>query len=215
MSAFRNRKFTLALGVGAAALSACADARPAGNVLPPASFVSSDDVQAEKYIIGPLDQLNIFVWRNNELGGKVQVRPDGMITTPLITDMVAAGKTPAQLADDIKVALTKYIDNPQVSVMVDGFQGTFAQQVRIVGATEKPASLPYRANMTLLDAMIQVGGLSQYAAGNRARLIRHDRETDTQKEYDLKIANLLKKGDTRANVRLEPGDVIIIPESMF
>jgi polysaccharide export outer membrane protein len=215
MRAFRNRKVTLALGVGAAALSACADARPAGNVLPPASFVSSDDVQAEKYIIGPLDQLNIFVWRNNELGGKVQVRPDGMITTPLITDMVAAGKTPAQLADDIKVALTKYIDNPQVSVMVDGFQGTFAQQVRIVGATEKPASLPYRANMTLLDAMIQVGGLSQYAAGNRARLIRHDRETDTQKEYDLKIANLLKKGDTRANVRLEPGDVIIIPESMF
>jgi len=215
MRAFRNRKFALALGVSAAALSACAGARPAGHVLPPASFVSSDDVQAEKYIIGPLDQLNIFVWRNNELGGKVQVRPDGMITTPLITDMVAAGKTPAQLADDIKAALTKYIDNPQVSVMVDGFQGTFAQQVRIVGATEKPASLPYRANMTLLDAMIQVGGLSQYAAGNRARLIRHDRETGAQTEYDLKIASLLKKGDTRANVRLEPGDVIIIPESMF
>lgn len=215
MRAFRNRKFTLALGVSAAALSSCAGARPAGHVLPPASFVSSDDVQAEKYIIGPLDQLNIFVWRNNELGGKVQVRPDGMITTPLITDMVAAGKTPAQLADDIKAALTKYIDNPQVSVMVDGFQGTFAQQVRIVGATEKPASLPYRANMTLLDAMIQVGGLSQYAAGNRARLIRHDRETGAQTEYDLKIASLLKKGDTRANVRLEPGDVIIIPESMF
>jgi polysaccharide export outer membrane protein len=215
MRAFRNRKVTLALGVGAAALSACADARPAGNVLPPASFVSSDDVQAEKYIIGPLDQLNIFVWRNNELGGKVQVRPDGMITTPLITDMVAAGKTPAQLADDIKVALTKYIDNPQVSVMVDGFQGTFAQQVRIVGATEKPASLPYRANMTLLDAMIEVGGLSQYAAGDRARLIRHDPDSGEQREYDLKIARLLKKGDTRANVRLEPGDVIIIPESMF
>jgi polysaccharide biosynthesis/export protein len=215
MRAFRHRKFTLALGVSAAALSACAGARPARHVLPPASFVSSDDVQAEKYIIGPLDQLNIFVWRNNELGGKVQVRPDGMITTPLITDMVAAGKTPAQLADDIKAALTKYIDNPQVSVMVDGFQGTFAQQVRIVGATEKPASLPYRANMTLLDAMIQVGGLSQYAAGNRARLIRHDRETGAQTEYDLKIASLLKKGDTRANVRLEPGDVIIIPESMF
>ncbi|MBV8687902.1 MAG: polysaccharide export protein [Alphaproteobacteria bacterium] len=215
MRAFSQTKFSLALGVSAAALSACAGARPAGHVLPPASFVSSDDVAAEKYIIGPLDQLNIFVWRNNELGGKVQVRPDGMITTPLITDMPAAGKTPAQLADDIKVALTKYIDNPQVSVMVDGFQGTFAQQVRIVGATEKPASLPYRANMTLLDAMIEVGGLSQYAAGNRARLVRHDRETGTQKEYDLKIASLLKKGDTRANVRLEPGDVIIIPESMF
>lgn len=215
MRAFRQSKVALALGVSAASLSACASARPAGRALPPASFVSNEEAAQEKYVIGPLDQLNIFVWRNNELGGKVQVRPDGMITTPLITDMVAAGKTPAQLAEDLKGALSKYIDNPQVSVMVDGFQGTFAQQVRIVGATEKPASLPYRANMTLLDAMIAVGGLSQYAAGNRARLIRADKGTGTQKEYDLKIASLLKKGDTSANVRLEPGDVIIIPESMF
>ena len=216
MRAFRQTRLVLALGTCAAALSGCAGGgAPAGRALPPASFVSSDDVVTEKYIIGPLDQLNIFVWRNTELGSKVQVRPDGMITTPLITDMVAAGKTPAQLADDLKVALSKYIDNPQVSVMVDGFQGTFGQQVRIVGATEKPASLPYRANMTLLDAMIQVGGLSQYAAGNRARLIRHDKSTGAQREYDLKIASLLKKGDTKANVRLEPGDVIIIPESMF
>ncbi len=215
MRAFRQTQWVLALGSCAAALSGCAGGSPAGRALPPASFVSSDEVATEKYIIGPLDQLNIFVWRNTELGGKVQVRPDGMITTPLITDMVAAGKTPAQLAEDLKLSLSKYIDNPQVSVMVDGFQGTFGQQIRIVGATEKPASLPYRANMTLLDAMIQVGGLSQYAAGNRARLIRHDKSTGTQKEYDLKIASLLKKGDTMANVRLEPGDVIIIPESMF
>ena len=166
-------------------------------------------------MIGALDQLNVFVWRNAELGGKVQVRPDGMITTPLIPDLQAAGKTPGQLADDIRLALTKYVDDPRVSVMVDSFQGTFSQQIRVVGATEKPASLPYRANMTLLDAMIAVGGLSEYAAGNRARLIRHDRATGKQKEYDLKIARLLKKGDTSANVRLEPGDVIIIPESMF
>jgi polysaccharide export outer membrane protein len=215
MRAFHKTRFALALGVGATAISGCATAKGSGNVLPPASFVSSDDTVSEKYIIGPLDQLNIFVWRNQELGGKVQVRPDGMITTPLISDLPAAGKTPAQLADDLRSALTKYIDDPRVSVMVDSFQGTFAQQVRIVGATEKPASLPYRANMTLLDAMIEVGGLSQYAAGDRARLIRHDRESGNQKEYDLKIARLLKKGDTRANVRLEPGDVIIIPESMF
>jgi polysaccharide export outer membrane protein len=99
--------------------------------------------------------------------------------------------------------------------MVDSFQGTFGQQIRIVGATEKPASLPYRANMTLLDAMIEVGGLSQYAAGDKARLVRHDKASGSQVEYDLKIARLLKKGDTKANVRLEPGDVIIIPESMF
>jgi polysaccharide biosynthesis/export protein len=99
--------------------------------------------------------------------------------------------------------------------MVDKFQGTFSQQIRIVGATEKPASIPYRANMTLLDAMIAVGGLSEFAAGDRARLVRQDRRTGRQVEYDLKIARLIKKGDTSANVKLEPGDVIIIPESMF
>jgi polysaccharide export outer membrane protein len=202
----------LALCFGAAA---AADAKGRAT-LPPASFVGSDDTApAEKYVIGALDQLNVFVWRNADLGGKVQVRPDGMITTPLIPDLQAAGKTPAQLAEDIRLALTKYVDDPRVTVMVETFQGSFSQQIRVVGATEKPASLPYRANMTLLDAMIAVGGLSEYAAGNRARLIRHDRATGTQKEYDLKIARLLKKGDTSANVRLEPGDVIIIPESMF
>ena len=208
---------TLALALGAAILAAGpAAAVRSGNRLPPASFVGADDAApTEKYVIGALDQLNIFVWRNADLGGKVQVRPDGMITTPLIPDLQAAGKTPAQLADDIRLALTKYVDDPRVTVMVESFQGSFSQQVRIVGATEKPASIPYRANMTLLDAMIAVGGLSEYAAGNKARLIRHDRSTGTQKEYDLKIARLLKKGDTSANVKLEPGDVIIIPESMF
>jgi polysaccharide export outer membrane protein len=111
----------------------------------------------------------------------VQVRPDGRITTPLITDMTAVGKTPSMLAEDIKGALAQYIQDPLVSVIVNNFSGTFSQQVRIVGATEKPASLPYRANMTLLDAMIAVGGLSEYAAGNRARLVRFDKETGKQK----------------------------------
>jgi polysaccharide biosynthesis/export protein len=210
-------KLALALSVGAA-LSGCAiGGRSTGNVLPPATFVGADESAApsEKYVIGALDQLNIFVWRNADLGGKVQVRPDGMITTPLIPDLQAAGKTPSDLADDIRAALTKYVDDPRVTVMVETFQGSFSQQIRVVGATEKPASLPYRANMTLLDAMIAVGGLSEFAAGDHARLIRHDQATGSQKEYDLKIARLLKKGDTRANVRLEPGDVIIIPESMF
>ena len=216
MRAFSRSRLALALGVSSAALAGCASGSAStGNRLPPATFVGSDDVASEKYIIGALDSLTIFVWRNPELGAKVQVRPDGMITTPLITDMTAVGKTPAQLADDIRVSLTKFVEDPRVSVMVDTFQGTFGQQVRIVGATEKPASLPYRANMTLLDAMIEVGGLSEYAAGDRARLVRHDKASGTQKEYDLKIARLLKKGDTSANVRLEPGDVIIIPESMF
>ncbi|MDB5671314.1 MAG: polysaccharide export protein [Alphaproteobacteria bacterium] len=214
MRALYRHRLALAIGAAALATAGAASAKSRDS-LPSASFVSTDSGPTEKYVIGALDQLNIFVWRNPELSAKVQVRPDGMITTPLISDMVAVGKTPARLADDIKHVLDKYIDNPQVSVMVDTFQGTFGQQIRIVGATDKPASLPYRANMTLLDAMIQVGGLSQYAAGDRARLVRQDRETGTQKEYDLKIARLLKKGDTKANVRLEPGDVIIIPESMF
>lgn len=183
--------------------------------LPSASFVATQEQPGEEYVIGPLDQLNIFVWRNPELSSKVQVRPDGRITTPLISDMPAVGKTPAMLADDMKIALSEYIKDPIVSVIVENFSGTFSQQVRIVGATAKPAAIPYRANMTLLDAMIAVGGLSEYAAGNKARLVRYDRKTGHQVEYNIKLSSLLKNGDSSANVRLEPGDVIIIPESMF
>ena len=183
--------------------------------LPAAPYVASQEGPGEEYIIGPLDQLSIFVWRNPELSAKVQVRPDGRITTPLVSDMPAVGKTPAMLADDMKIALGEYIKEPLVSVIVENFSGTFSQQIRIVGATEKPASIPYRANMTLLDAMIAVGGLNEFAAGNNARLVRYDRRTGRQSEYGLKIGRLLKSGDSSANVRLEPGDVIIIPESMF
>ncbi|AMK17670.1 MULTISPECIES: XrtA/PEP-CTERM system exopolysaccharide export protein [Sphingobium] len=200
--------------VPAVLLSGCASGG-GGRQLPPASFVSQQEGPGEEYVIGPLDDLTIFVWRNPELGAKVQVRPDGRITTPLISDMPAVGKTPKQLADDMKVALTKYIENPLVSVIVNQFSGTFSQQVRIVGATEKPASIPYRANMTLLDAMISVGGLSEYAAGNRARLVRFNKDEGKQQEFNVRIGDLLKRGDSKANVMLAPGDVIIIPESMF
>ncbi len=186
-----------------------------GPQLPPASFVAMQEGPGEDYIIGPLDELTIFVWRNPELGAKVQVRPDGRITTPLITDMPAVGKTPKMLADDITLQLSQYIQDPLVSVIVNKFSGTYSQQVRVVGATEKPASLPYRANMTLLDAMIAVGGLSEFAAGNRAKLIRFDKASGRQKEYSIRLGDLLKKGDSRANVMLMPGDVIIIPESSF
>ncbi|GGA40253.1 sugar ABC transporter substrate-binding protein [Sphingomonas psychrolutea] len=206
-------RMMLVAGVGAMALTSCVGAsRPE---LPAATFVASQEQPGEEYIIGPLDQLNIFVWRNPELSTKVQVRPDGRITTPLISDMPAVGKTPRMLADDMKIALGEYIKDPLVSVIVENFSGTFSQQVRIIGATAKPASIPYRANMTLLDAMIAVGGLSEYAAGNRAKLVRYDRSTGKQVEYTIKLSTLLKDGDSRANVRLEPGDVIIIPESMF
>jgi polysaccharide biosynthesis/export protein len=207
-------RLLIGTSMAAIALSGCAGTS-SGPQLPAASFVATQEGPGEEYIIGPLDQLTIFVWRNPELGAKVQVRPDGRISTPLISDLPAVGKTPTMLAQDIKVQLAEYIRDPLVSVIVDDFSGTYSQQIRVVGATEKPASLPYRANMTLLDAMIAVGGLSEYAAGNSARLVRHDRGSGKQTEFALKIGDLLKRGDTRANVKLEPGDVIIIPESMF
>lgn len=196
-------------------LSGCATGSGGGTQLPSASFVTGQEGPGEEYVIGPLDELTIFVWRNPELGGKVQVRPDGRISTPLISDMPAVGKTPTMLAQDIRLQLSRYINDPIVSVIVNEFSGTFSQQVRVIGATERPASLPFRANMTLLDAMIAVGGLGEYASGNRARLIRYNRGTGQQQEYGLRINDLIRRGDTSANVRLQPGDVIIIPESAF
>ncbi len=208
---FARRSALAAMAV--LALAGCASA--GGPQLAPASFVSMQEGPGEEYVIGPLDELTIHVWRNDELGADVQVRPDGRITTPLVSDMPAVGKTPTMLAEDIRLQLSQYIAEPLVTVIVKSFAGTFSQQVRIVGATEKPASLPYRANMTLLDAMIAVGGLSEYASGNRAKLIRFDKSTGNQREYALRLGDLLKRGESRANVMLMPGDVIIIPESMF
>lgn len=199
--------------LGALALGACATGD--APQLAPARFVSMEEGPSEEYIIGPLDELTIHVWQNDELGAQVQVRPDGRITTPLVSDMPAVGKTPTMLAQDIRLQLSQYIEEPLVTVIVNRFAGTFSQQVRVVGATEQPASLPYRANMTVLDAMIAVGGLSEFAAGNRARLIRFDRGTGEQKEYALRLHDLLRRGQSKANVMLMPGDVIIIPESMF
>lgn len=207
-----SRSFA-ALAVSALALAGCTSA--SGPQLAPASFVSMEEGPGEEYIIGPLDELTIHVWRNEELGAKVQVRPDGRITTPLIADMPAVGKTPTMLAEDIRQQLSQYIAEPLVTVIINEFAGTFSQQVRVVGATEKPASLPYRANMTLLDAMIAVGGMSEFAAGNRAKLIRFDKTEGAQREYALRLGDLLKRGESKANVMLMPGDVIIIPESMF
>jgi polysaccharide export outer membrane protein len=214
MSYRRASHLLASCALASLALSGCAGGAN-GPQLPSATFVATQEGPSEDYVIGPLDQLSIFVWRNPELSAKVQVRPDGRITTPLITDMPAVGKTPSMLQEDIKLQLSQYIQEPLVSVIVDKFSGTFSQQVRVVGATEKPASLPYRANMTLLDAMIAVGGLSEYASGNRAKLIRFDKASGSQKEFGIRLGDLLKKGDSKANVMLAPGDVIIIPESSF
>lgn len=211
----RVAKFMITGSLLALTLSGCGMAASDRPTLPPAPYVAAREAPGEDYVIGPLDTLKIFVWRNPELSADVQVRPDGRITTPLIADMPAVGKTPAMLAADLKLALGEFIQSPQVSVIVSNFSGTFSQQIRVVGASEKPAAIPYRANMTALDAMIAVGGLNQYAAGNKARLVRYDRKTGRQTEYALRLGDLLRNGKSSANVRLEPGDVIIIPESMF
>ena len=187
-----------------------------GPELPPASYAPAPEAPSEEYIIGPLDEITIHVWRNPELSAeKIQVRPDGRITMPLVRDMTAVGKTPTQLQNDIRDELEQYIEQPIVSVIVNEFVSTFEQQIRIVGSTEQPASLPYRANMTVLDAMIAVGGLGEFASGNRAKLLRYEGAENSQKEYRLRLADLLKRGDSSANVMLKPGDVIIIPESRF
>jgi polysaccharide biosynthesis/export protein len=215
MNTSNKSKILLTMGVSLIALNGCSSIG-GGPDLPQAPAIPYQQQASDEYLIGPLDTITIFVWRNQELGAKVQVRPDGRITTPLITDMPAAGKTATMLQQDIKLALTQYINDPIVSVIVNEFAANNSQQIRIAGAgVEKPASVPYRANMTLLDAITAVGGISQYASGNKARLQRMDRATGRMREYGLKISDLLRKGDTRANVMLQPGDVIIIPESAF
>lgn len=168
-------------------------------------------VENSEYRIGPGDQLNVFVFNHTELSGPVPVRPDGKISTPLVEDMQAAGKTPSQLARDMEERLSEYVRSPKVNVIVTGFVG--GDQVRVVGQAAKPQALPYRANMTLLDVMIQVGGLGQFAAGNRARIVR--RTGDKQVEIPVKLKDLLNDGDMTANVVMQPGDVLIIPETRF
>ena len=198
-----------------AAISSPAQAAAKAPRLPSANFVGLQEGPGEDYVIGPMDELTVFVWRNPELGAKVQVRPDGRITTPLIADLPATGKTPSMLAQDIQLQLSQYIQDPLVSVIVNRFAGTFSEQIRVVGATGRPASIPYRANMTILDAMIAVGGMNEFASGNRSKLVRFDKATGKQKEFSLRLADLFKRGDAKANVMLMPGDVIIIPESIF
>lgn len=189
----------------AIALVACTP-NPVGSI-PPASLTLSE------YEIGPGDTLNVFVWRNPELSIAVPVRPDGRISIPLVEDVVAIGKTPTVLAREIEQRLAKYVTSPLVTVMPQSFIGPFDQQVRVVGEAVVPRALPYRAKMTVLDAMIQVGGLTKYAAGDRAELIRTVH--GTHEEFPLRLSALINDGDISGNVPLVPGDIIIIPQSYF
>lgn len=165
------------------------------------------------YIISPGDQLRVFVWKNPDLTVDVPVRPDGKISTPLVPDMQAQGKTPSGLATDLTTALGNYIQNPVVTVLVTTVGVANASSVRVIGAAAAPKALPYRSGMTVLDAVIEVGGLTTYASGNNAVLIRT--EGSSSRNYPLRLNDLVKGGDMGANMRLMPGDVIRIPERWF
>ena len=191
-------------------LAACATGPELPTATPEQMEVSGSPPM---YHIGPGDALNIFVWRNPELSVTVSVRPDGRINTPLVEDLVASGKTATELARNLESRLSRYVKNPVVTVMVSGFVGQYEEQIRVVGEATKPQALPYRARMTLLDVMIQVGGLTEFAAGNAATLIR---ETDgKQRQYEVRLDDLLRDGDISANVVMLPGDILIIPEAWF
>jgi polysaccharide biosynthesis/export protein len=165
------------------------------------------------YLIGPGDTLNIIVWRNPEISMSVPVRPDGKITTPLVEDLPASGKTSTELARDIEETLSKYLQQPVVTVVITGFIGPFSEQIRVIGEAAQPQALPYSENMSLMDVMIAVGGLTDFAAGNRARIIRYI--DGSQQEFRVRLDDLLRDGDISANVPMYQGDVLVIPESYF
>jgi polysaccharide export outer membrane protein len=164
------------------------------------------------YKIGPLDSVNVIVWRNPELSTSVPVRPDGKITAPLIEDLPALGKDPTTLARDIETALSKYIRDPVVTVVVSGFNGPYPEQIRVVGEAQKPQALSYRQGMTLLDLMIAVGGLTDFADGNNASIMR---ASEGGRQYRVRLKDLIKRGDISANVDVKPGDILLIPQSWF
>ena len=165
------------------------------------------------YVIGPGDNLEMFVWGNPEISRSVSVRPDGKISAPLIEELPATGKTPYELARDIEKSLAKFIRNPLVTVIVGGFRGPFSDQIRVVGEATNPTAFPYVEKMTLLDLMVQVGGLTDFAAGNRSTIIRTI--NGEQHQFSVRIDDLLRDGDFSANVEVLPGDILLIPEAYF
>ena len=191
----------------AALLSACA-LTGAKHPAAPAS-ASVDDYS---YIIGAGDALNIIVWRNPELSMSVPVRPDGKIATPLVDELSVQGKTSIQVAREVEKQLSKYVRDPVVTVVVTGFVGPYSEQIRVVGEAARPQFLPYKQKMTVLDVMIAVGGLTDFASGNDATILR---SSEGNKQYAVRLKDLIKRGDVSANVEMRPGDILIIPQSFF
>jgi len=208
-------RFTDSLKVMLVLLASTVFSGCSSNSLPTATLQPSNttDVNTYKYLIGAGDVLNIFVWRNPEVSGSFVVRPDGMITTSLVEDIKVSGKTPTELARSIEEILATYLRDPIVTVTVASFVGPFSEQIRVIGEATEPKAINYTQHMTLLDVMIQVGGLTEFADGNDAVLIRV--ENGQQKQYDIMISNLLRDGEIKANIDMLPGDIIIIPEAWF
>ena len=199
-----GRAFVLAAGL---VVAGCAST---SSSFPPAP--TSAATPGYNYIVGPGDTLNIIVWRNPELSMSVPVRPDGKLSTPLVDELVAQGKTSIEIARDVEKALSKLVRDPVVTVIVTSFVGPYSEQIRVVGEAAKPQFLPYKQKMTLLDVMIAVGGLTDFADGNAASIVR---ASEGDKRYSVRIRDLIKRGDISANVEMKPGDVIIIPQGWF
>lgn len=180
--------------------------QPAKDTAPPQGKTS------DQYLIGPGDTLQIFVWRNADLSTTVPVRPDGKISTPLVENMTAVGKTPSQLARDMEVVLSEYVRSPKVNIIVTVPVSTFSQ-VKVVGQVKQPQALAYREGMTVLDVILAVGGLAEFASGNRAKIVRS--EGGKTQEIRVRLGDLLNKGDVRQNLLVKPGDVLVVPQSMF
>jgi polysaccharide export outer membrane protein len=168
---------------------------------------------AGEYLIGPGDSLQVFVWGQPELSVTVPVRPDGRVSTPLVEDLEAVGKTPTQLAREMEHVLSEYVRSPQVNVIVQKFVGTFGNQIRVLGQAVRPGAVPFRERMTLLDVMLEVGGLTKFAAGNRAHVVRNVDGRSVEKR--VRLDNLLNRGKIEENIPMEPGDIVIVPEAVF
>jgi polysaccharide biosynthesis/export protein len=179
---------------------------------PPTPTPTDAKTSDNSYIIGPGDKLEVFVWRNPELSKTVPVRPDGKISTPLVEDMIAVGKTPAQLARDMEKVLSEYVRAPKVNIIITTPASAFSL-VRVVGQVQHPSELPYREGMRVLDAILAAGGLTQFASGNRARIVRMENGKETI--IHVKVADLVNGGDVKQNALLKPGDVLVVPQSFF
>ncbi len=189
-------------------LVACGHTQERGDSLPAATASETGE-----YLIGPGDTLQVFVWGQPDLSVTVPVRPDGRVSTPLIEDIVAVGKTPTQLAREMEQVLSEYIRSPEVNVIVQGFVGTFGRQIRVLGQAAEPRAVPYRDRMTLLDVMIEVGGLTRFAAGNRSRVVRT--VDGRSREIRVRLDDLMNRGRIEENIVMQPGDIVIIPEAVF